>query len=433
MVTAVRKESLLALARLCLTLGIKSFWLDCICIDQKSQLEKTREILNMGSYYAKAVRTLIFPYGLDEVGPPLLPNGGAPVWHSRAWTLQEEVMAGDKAMFVLYFSEDPGGECKHEGIFLSTLGNGNAVQKFQHFVDSGAQSRQPKSCLHLVPRSKMTSFRTLFACNVLTDQDARSEALRTLQFMQSQHNWTLWSALREMYRRQASQEEDLVYGILGLLGITLPPSSVRYGVGLRGALDLLAEAVHVDQRLLLTVVESYHGNFIDGYCSLPAFTDESAVPAAFMIHLRTLGTAQFSGHSGMHITAPAITVDWIPSIDESSHLSEAMQEPEQVLIDVLEERGAMDLGSFFQRGPTSSRSAQALAKIAPGTPGLELTLIAATQVDTPPADIFRKRGVPITTFCCLVCTDGGSVKHKVGLALVAASRYTWKMQRHLVA
>lgn len=44
----------------------------------------------------------------------------------------------------------------------------------------------------------------------------------------------------------------------------MPSESIRYGISLRGALQLLVDAVQVDQRPLLTVVESYHGNFIDG-------------------------------------------------------------------------------------------------------------------------------------------------------------------------
>jgi hypothetical protein len=62
-----------------------------------------------------------------------------------------------------------------------------------------------------------------------------------------------------MFRRDAGKEEDLIYGLVGLLGISIPPELIRYGIGLRGALLLLVSAVHVDQRLLLTVVESYHG------------------------------------------------------------------------------------------------------------------------------------------------------------------------------
>lgn len=441
-VTAVKKISLLALARLCLSIGIKYFWLDCVCIDQKSNLEQAREILNMGKYYSMAAKTLIFPYGVDNVGPPLTPEGEAPVWHSRAWTLQEEAMAGEKATFVLYFSEAEGVgfDCKHDGMALNVNGNEERIQHFGSFVPDQEQDShimKPKRYLHLVPKSRWVDCRTVYACRARSfGEQARENALRVVGVDASQRSWTLWSALREMYRRDASREEDMVYGVLGLLGISLSPSSIRYGIHLRGALTLLVEAVHVDQRLLLTVIESYHGTFIDGYCALPAFKDPTAVPATRLNHLRTLGVASFQGHEGMLITAPAITVDLVRQIDESHPIKEALGVMQQELNDVLEEQGAMNIWGFSQAGPTRRRDSKGHAKIAPGTGTLNVTLIAVTQIETPASDLFRKRdgqGTPLTTFCCLVCSDTGIVKHKVGLALVVAKEHEWTNERHLVA
>lgn len=438
-VTAVARESIFALAVLCLSKGIDYFWLDCLCIDQESALEQAREILNMGKYYARARTTLIFPYGLDFVGPPLLENGDAPVWHKRAWTLQEEAMAGSAALFVLYFSssDDISFDHRHESMSLCYLGDDQRLQKFAKFRqhDKPEEMRKPRMCLHLVPSSDMTSCRSVYA-NQKLNGEARGRALTVLSTMESQRDWTLWSALREMYRRESSKEEDLVYGVLGLLGITIQPDLVRYGIRLRGALRLLVDAVHVDQRLLLTVIESYHGNFIDGYCSLPAFQDRTAVPAARLHHIRTLGVAQFEGHSGMVVTAPAITVDLIEQIDESSALTEAAGILKSELVDPLEEEGEMNVWSFFQPGSERRRESKGLARIAPNALRNDVTLIAATQVQPPATgkvDMFYKRSDPLITFCCLVCVNGGSVKHKVGLALVVASKHKWRIERHLVA
>lgn len=441
-VTAVARDSVFALARLCLSINIEYFWLDCLCIDQESALEQAREILNMGKYYSKACNTLIFPYGLDYVGPPLLENGDAPVWHKRAWTLQEEAMAGSRAIFVLYFSEseDIGIGSRHERMPLCERGDDGRLQRFGNFtpdVESDSVTmREPKSCLRLVPSNEMTACRFLYATSKLGDGDARDKAFMVTSSMESQKNWTLWSALREMYRRESSKEEDLVYGVLGLLGITIQPDLVRYGIRLRGALRLLVDAVHVDQRLLLTVVESYHGNFIDGYCSLPAFSDQTAVPSPRLNHIRTLGVAQFEGHSGMVVTAPAITIDLVPQLDESDVVKEAAGIMQTEMVDPLEEQGEMDVWNFSQSGSGSQgrRQSKGLAKVAPGALLNDVTLIAATQVDPPAGSKdFWKRGKPLTTFCCLVCVHGGSVKHKVGLALVVASKHRWTIERHLVA
>jgi hypothetical protein len=49
--------------------------------------------------------------------------------------------------------------------------------------------------------------------------------------------------------------------------------------------------VHIDQRLLLTMIASYHSNFIDGFGALSAFKGLMAVPSARLEHLRRLGVA----------------------------------------------------------------------------------------------------------------------------------------------
>ncbi|KAF2772709.1 hypothetical protein EJ03DRAFT_324258 [Teratosphaeria nubilosa] len=77
----------------------------------------------------------------------------------------------------------------------------------------------------------MTSCRAEYASQQLR-YDAAEDALRLTHFMHSQRYWSLWSALREIHRREASKEEDLIHGVVGLLGITLSPTSIRYGVRL---------------------------------------------------------------------------------------------------------------------------------------------------------------------------------------------------------
>lgn len=337
---------------------------------------------------------------------------------------------------MLYYSKDLNPDYAHQVVFLTPPGNDEHTQKLQSCSkdDPNSPRGEHRPCLPIVPRSKVVSCRTVYAMNSPTyDGTASEEALRIIQYMESQRQWTLWSALREMYRRDASKEEGLVHSVLGLLGVTITPNAVRYGVTLRGAMRILADAVHLDRRFLLTVVESFHGNFIDGFSVLPAFRDITAVPAPRLDHLRTLGVAEFCGYDGMRITAPAVVVDVEKIIDESNAINEALELPIQELVDVLEEKGSLDSYRSFQMTATGRQTTEGLANIGPGTPSLGVTLIAATQVETPDSDKFRKRGEPLVTFCCLVCTDGGSVKCKVGIALVVASKYIWREQRHLAA
>jgi hypothetical protein len=76
-VTDVRKESLLALAQLCLSLNMQFFSLDCLCINQDLRLEQAREILNRGKYYSEVAN-----------GRTLVPPGRLAFrLASRAWTL----------------------------------------------------------------------------------------------------------------------------------------------------------------------------------------------------------------------------------------------------------------------------------------------------------------------------------------------------------
>ena len=66
MVSAADFNSIMKLAKLVPELtNLQCFWVDCICIDQESQLEQSREILNMGIYYSLAKKCLILPDGLE--------------------------------------------------------------------------------------------------------------------------------------------------------------------------------------------------------------------------------------------------------------------------------------------------------------------------------------------------------------------------------
>lgn len=119
----------------------------------------------------------------------------------------------------------------------------------------------------------------------------------------AQIDYSTVDVLKEMYRREASLEEDLIYGCLGLLAI--PSLEVAYEIHLRGVIQKLATSMFVGQRLLLTVVETCHGEWLDGYSTRPAFIEPEAVRAPRLDLYRVLGQANFYGHRGMDITTPA--------------------------------------------------------------------------------------------------------------------------------
>ncbi|KAF4542703.1 uncharacterized protein LTHEOB_7433 [Lasiodiplodia theobromae] len=385
MVQAVRRESLRVLARLCQRLKWDYFWIDCICIDQKSQLEKAREIVNMANYYKLAAKTLIFPFGVDKVGPPLDREGEAPVWHSRAWTLQEEAMSGDRAHFVLCLpgtiSQDQTEDINPIMSCHQTNDDKDFLQSFANFVpvESGDKRTQDKAYLYLVKKEKMTNWRNSYL--EYLDVNVQEKARETIHLLKPLQVWTLWSALREMFRRDASNPEDRLYSLLGFIGVTLEPNEIQYGIGLRAALRKFIRALHFDQRLLVTVVEAYHGNFIDGYGTLPDFGDKiTSRPAPLLTHIRTLGTADFLGHEGMQITAPSITVDL--------EMRDILEEQGDILEE--QEQGTMTNGKkgprrvqygFIQLVNAAQRkSSTGDAWIQPGHPSLDVTLIAVTEI-----------------------------------------------------
>ena len=197
--------------------------------------------------------------------------------------------------------------------------------------------------------------------------------MRHIQILTSRREWNVWSVLREMYRRGAHNSEDLVYSALSLLGVTVSPSAIQYGIGLRGALSVLVEAMHVDQRLLLTVVEAYSNNsWISGYSALLSFVEPGNKSFAPMLkHLRILGTAEFMGHQGMLITAPSIQANL--SFDVENDLT---REPRCVQVEALEDSSGLYVGTLSQITAGEQRNGYTLFQIALHVPILGLELIA---------------------------------------------------------
>ncbi|MCJ1253324.1 hypothetical protein MMC24_001135 [Lignoscripta atroalba] len=201
--------------------------------------------------------------------------------------------------------------------------------------------------------------------------------------------------------------------------------------------SVVAEAMHIDQRLLLTVVKAYrNSSWIDGYCVLPSFLDDGNTSFAPMLsHVRNLGTSEFMGHQGMLITAPSIQANLPIGIE-----NQLTEEPRCVQVEALEDSSGLYVGTLSQITAGKQHNGHTLFKIAPDAATLSLELVAVKQVDRPAADehFWKKNGTssiltPLTTFFYLVCQDAGSAKHKVGIAIVRAAQFTWTIKRHTVA
>ncbi|MCO5610556.1 hypothetical protein L7F22_064795 [Adiantum nelumboides] len=83
--------------------GAKHIWFDALCIDQ-TNMEKSREIGNMGAYYRRSQGCYVLTHGVGE-GYQLWGKKGPrgfelPRWFSRVWTLQEFLLPRRLSFFV---------------------------------------------------------------------------------------------------------------------------------------------------------------------------------------------------------------------------------------------------------------------------------------------------------------------------------------------
>jgi hypothetical protein len=86
-----------------------NLWIDAICIDQDSELEKIHQVAQMGKIYMKATKVVMWLGNNREISSDMLPkttfreNFGF-VWHNkywtRAWIAQEVILAKDPVLMI---------------------------------------------------------------------------------------------------------------------------------------------------------------------------------------------------------------------------------------------------------------------------------------------------------------------------------------------
>ncbi|KAH7297268.1 hypothetical protein KP509_26G062700 [Ceratopteris richardii] len=88
--------------------GVKSVWMDALCINQTDDAEKEAEIANMGNYYRNSVACYVLPHGVGRYAPAVDPSlddhlfgeRDLPRWFYRVWTLQEWLLP-PKVVFLM--------------------------------------------------------------------------------------------------------------------------------------------------------------------------------------------------------------------------------------------------------------------------------------------------------------------------------------------
>jgi hypothetical protein len=233
-VSAFRKTDLTTAAKCIYKVGYEWCWIDNICIDQNSIEEKQREITSMGLYYRSAMKCLVFTGGLHNVGEIVYNNYTVPRWHNRVWTLQEAVLSKDAAY--VYRVDNISN--------LTTPTRLNKMRERQIKI-SCSWADDGKHYLIIdkdnVYDAVSSMLDIIYEKTKLPLSVNKGKVLRsTLTSLKTDH-WDLLNAIRESGGRDTSKDEDVVYGILGLLNIT--NIEIEYGIGKHNASLKLAEAL----------------------------------------------------------------------------------------------------------------------------------------------------------------------------------------------
>jgi hypothetical protein len=161
--------------------GLEYFWIDTCCIDRWDNNERSRAINSMFQWYKNAKRCYVFLSDVSLSATTETPQRSdweasfcASAWFGRGWTLQELIAPA----CVEFYSR--------EG---------------QRISDNTSLSR----LLHGITGIPLTALR-----NCPLDQFSISERMK-------------WAK-----KRTTTEEEDIVYCLLGLLGISMP---IMYGEG----------------------------------------------------------------------------------------------------------------------------------------------------------------------------------------------------------
>ncbi|KAK3353379.1 hypothetical protein B0T25DRAFT_544359 [Lasiosphaeria hispida] len=206
-----------------LKLGSDLLWLDRLCILQENDLDKSWQIKNMHQIYQSCRACLVFPGGLARLGDLAEETS----WIHRAWTLQEAVAP-------------PDVHC----VFSWTLG---ATAHLQSHFSVTVREIEPRASgmtnLYLLLRGTLSSPMTIWRSgpstpgpkehcseqqiNVLADGGGRGSHIQALlgalnkdeKELQADAIW------RSALMRTSSRPVDMVFSIMGLLGVSLEPTA----------------------------------------------------------------------------------------------------------------------------------------------------------------------------------------------------------------
>ncbi|KAL6800559.1 hypothetical protein J3E68DRAFT_448853 [Trichoderma sp. SZMC 28012] len=227
------------------TCGASFIWLDRLCIMQTSKKDKTWQIREMYRIYAFAIVSIVIPGGLRALVPLIEETQ----WINRAWTLQEVVAPPSSAVLFAWnltageIQMKAGGEQGSEHIEIVTLGRSAMVSldtalsmclagSFM-FIPSNAKGASPslqmKSRLFGEPQDNHQIDHIPTTIMSPTDSMVHLPHVSALIFAINLHldteemrEFCIWQCA---FVRTSSRPVDMVFSVMGLLGVVLDPAA----------------------------------------------------------------------------------------------------------------------------------------------------------------------------------------------------------------
>ncbi|KAL7958583.1 hypothetical protein V8C34DRAFT_282685 [Trichoderma compactum] len=223
--------------------GASFIWLDRLCIMQTSKRDKMWQIQEMYRIYAFAIVSIVIPGGLRA----LVPLTEETQWINRAWTLQEVVAPPSSAVLFAWkltageIRMEAGGEQGSAPIEIVTLGRsamvgldaalGMCLAGSVTFIPSGANeaSLQMESRLfgelqdnHQVDHIPTRLMSAIDSTTHLPHVWALAFAIDSHLDTEEMREFCIWQCA---FVRTSSRPVDMVFSVMGLLGVMLDPAA----------------------------------------------------------------------------------------------------------------------------------------------------------------------------------------------------------------
>ena len=306
----------------CLTslrLGCDLMWIDGFCIIQGNETDRAWQIQHMYDIYKSCTECIIIPGGLSR----LVPLTEETNWIHRAWTLQE-ALAPPSAHCLFSWS---GGVCNFQSNFYVSIQEIESMAAIAEMKGLLEMSLKPRfSIQKLGPNSDIISeedsdFEIVIFGN-RGEQFSQIGALIGALDLRGQEGMAnaIW---RSSFMRTAKFPRDMVFSIMGLLGITLDASKYKEPDRIPATIDLmraildkggraewLGIATRIENNPELSTIPVFPKYGPSGRAVVPTKSGEAdactLMDGWWMIQNTPKGTIDTAGN--LKFTAPAVSV-----------------------------------------------------------------------------------------------------------------------------